>query len=1049
MKKKILLLLLALLLALSVTACGTTGGGNEEGGSDEGSGSTEEEGGGSEVKGPEIIYSQNTVPRIVYGEGTPIELAEKLGEAFKAKTGKTPLVREDSTTATRHEVVIGDTTRPISVSAKEYLLANMPETAPNGCFYIYSEGDTIAIVANHELVLESAVDYFISRYIRGSSLELSDPLVALVSPSEFNEDYVWANRFEVYKGTISDGAIAELAKLYGLFDDNFVAWLAGLYAPFNCVCGECDYESGELACGGGGFYYANSARDTYGFLPDVESTSQALGILTGYGLLAAHNNSLKEAFPVEMQNAIVKFVQSLQSSTDKFFYHPQWGTSINSSRRGRDLDSSIGILNRFGAKPLYGSPYDSTTASAITRPLSSDVTLASAAVFASTLPDYLQSEAAFTAWLEALDINNKSYSAGHTISSIRNQIKSAGLADFCIEWLNSKQCDNGLWESGDVSYSKTNGLLKISTVYQTFDKPLPKADLGVQAFVDMLYASETVTQITDIYNIWIGLSILLPNIQKFGDADFYIATREALLADAEEIYRCTYAKLTVFRKDDSSFSYFPEKSAPQSQGEDASLGLNEGDVNASALAIATATQAVSVLGLTKINVFHSSSFDVFMDVINSYEYNEKLLPENTVIDFNDVTEDDLPDYFTHKTQLQDGGQKGTVSIKERTENPTNKYIELTSGLKSGDSLVFTIPDLGTTTCFYLDADIRLSGGGSQIFLGKSVMINITGSGDNVALNELNARTGSTISNKVATVKANEWFRLRIEHFPELAKTKYYINGECVYESNCFLGYDGTDASKPSTSFTGLEFYVTLSASATIALDNVLYDRSEIKYTPKGEEDYLFGNGHYFRIHGGDTFDGTTLPSGYWEANTTLNGSETTASDGYAKVSEKDGNSVFEFGKISSATKERHVGIPASGSGDYYVFETDFFFEEGCECSDAAEPWVLRISMQKTAGTSAAERRFVAPIFYLNSDGNLTLGKGTDKIITKGEWHNLAIVFEKATGNYEVLLDGELLSTGKSSAVVDGFYGVSVEFRSFASNAKVYLDNTVVAAVKGK
>ena len=223
-----------------------------------------------------------------------------------------------------------------------------------------------------------------------------------------------------------------------------------------------------------------------------------------------------------------------------------------------------------------------------------------------------------------------------------------------------------------------------------------------------------------------------------------------------------------------------------------------------------------------------------MDVIKKYEYKKKTPPENAVIDFNSVTEDRLSDYFTHKTQLQSGGTKGTVSIKNRTEDSSNKYIELTSGLKSGDSLIFKMPDAGTTKCFYLDTDIKLSGGGSQIFLGKSVMINITGSGNNVVLSELNSRTGATVNNKVATVSANEWFNLRIEHFPELAKTKYYINGKCVYESDCFLGYDGTDATKPSTSFSGVEFYVTLSAAASLALDNLLFDRAEINYVPKGE-----------------------------------------------------------------------------------------------------------------------------------------------------------------------------------------------------------------------
>ena len=37
-----------------------------------------------------------------------------------------------------------------------------------------------------------------------------------------------------------------------------------------CVRGNCEAEGKEIACYGGGFYYANSARDYEGFLPDME-----------------------------------------------------------------------------------------------------------------------------------------------------------------------------------------------------------------------------------------------------------------------------------------------------------------------------------------------------------------------------------------------------------------------------------------------------------------------------------------------------------------------------------------------------------------------------------------------------------------------------------------------------------------------------------------------------------------------------------------------------------------------------------------------------------
>ena len=47
----------------------------------------------------------------------------------------------------------------------------------------------------------------------------------------------------------------------GIYTDGIYKWLAGLW-------------DGEI----GGFYYSNSARDTDGYLPDIESTAQAIGV---------------------------------------------------------------------------------------------------------------------------------------------------------------------------------------------------------------------------------------------------------------------------------------------------------------------------------------------------------------------------------------------------------------------------------------------------------------------------------------------------------------------------------------------------------------------------------------------------------------------------------------------------------------------------------------------------------------------------------------------------------------------------------------------------
>ena len=87
--------------------------------------------------------------------------------------------------------------------------------------------------------------------------------------------------YESYEKFFGREAALELEKLYGIFDAGTLTWAARLLDP-------------EI----GGFYYSNSARDNEGFLPDVESTTQLVGVLSGadFGKYGSADN----AFPEQM-----------------------------------------------------------------------------------------------------------------------------------------------------------------------------------------------------------------------------------------------------------------------------------------------------------------------------------------------------------------------------------------------------------------------------------------------------------------------------------------------------------------------------------------------------------------------------------------------------------------------------------------------------------------------------------------------------------------------------------------------------------------------------
>ncbi len=132
-----------------------------------------------------------------------------------------------------------------------------------------------------------------------------------------------------------------MREMFSLFERGLVDWLAGLY----------DKNIG-------GFYYSNSARENPQFLPDVESTAQALGLLVSTGMVERFENDLKKALPEQMCLDIKRWVKGLQDENG-YFYHPQWGkeaTDKNLIRRGRDVGMAMIALKRVGGLPTYDSP---------------------------------------------------------------------------------------------------------------------------------------------------------------------------------------------------------------------------------------------------------------------------------------------------------------------------------------------------------------------------------------------------------------------------------------------------------------------------------------------------------------------------------------------------------------------------------------------------------------------------------------------------------------------------------------------------------------------
>lgn len=389
--------------------------------------------------------------------------------------------------------------------------------------------------------------------------------------------------YEKIKVTHDKETYEAFCELQSLYTDGIYKWYASLWEP-------------EI----GGFYYSISARDNEGFLPDIESTAQLLGYVEELGLVP---NLID--LPEGMKKKLITFLQGLQDKDDGYFYHPQWGKGVNESRKARDMNNADITLKKLGAAPLYPTAVERIEKAARENSVWSDN---------STVPEFLRSKEALLEYLESFKINENSYPAGHKTTCISGQVKAAGLADVCGEFLDSTQFDNGLWEK-ELTYRAANGLMKISCAYANLGRPFPNLQKAFDSAIDIAVGDIPVTALVDVFNPPYTLLNLLENMKLTGDEENYKKAKSRLRERGAELLRATKKKVEVFAKPDGSFSYLPKASCPTSQGCKASLGVDEGDVNATSLALGSRKRSLWILDIDAGYMADADDTKLFLELL--------------------------------------------------------------------------------------------------------------------------------------------------------------------------------------------------------------------------------------------------------------------------------------------------------------------------------------------------------------------------------------------------------------------------------------------------
>lgn len=350
-------------------------------------------------------------------------------------------------------------------------------------------------------------------------------------------------RIETGLGAGLDEAISRLDSFY---KKRTLEWLVSLYDT-------------EL----GGFYYSASARDYEGFLPDAESTSQIISLLYG-GAVKGAKDKIDTLMPTDMREGIIAFVKSLESP-DGSFYHPQWGKDVSDGRKRCDSSSCKNLMDRLGIEK--SEKKDSAPSQKKDKARS----------------EHLASPAALIAYLDRMISECGVASTASKLKGEYNEIRDAKLSDTLFSYLEKMQnrCDTGYWQSTCDSAAE---LYRVGALYNEAGRKLPRAEQLLHNSLEYIGSTDMPESVVEIHIAWAALSTLLKNVQQ-SDSEHTAAMFSLVRESAPEMINKTIKKLKCFKKISGGYSYYKGYSPAYAHGVHTALGINEGDVNATVIAL--------------------------------------------------------------------------------------------------------------------------------------------------------------------------------------------------------------------------------------------------------------------------------------------------------------------------------------------------------------------------------------------------------------------------------------------------------------------------------
>ncbi len=826
-----------------------------------------------------VIYSPYVSTTLVLGKGIDETDVRAIRTTYNEKTGQTIKLSLDTSSAS-HEIIIGKTNRELS--AKAYNLLSKFKADGEVGYVIYSDGKSVAIafdeaVYGSDICFKEAVDAFISDYMNFATLKLNagavkaesfDAVTRQAKRDEAELERLWNFKLSQLTEKTEDDSkakyiLSELKALYSIYNNDYetVKWLANLYDPVT-----------------GGFYYSNSARNNIGYSADLESTSQALGIVES--ILSGYSGTLADFFGEEVAGKFVSFVKNMQDENG-YFYHPQWSREAidkNRERSNIDVLAALNILESFNATPTYNTPNGVegdgivTPVSRLVQPLRNSRLATVSAITRSAdddiyIPARLTSSTAFNDYLGTLSIISKTANACETIladiplyKAVDEILEQNGedyrICEILMRFLERNQNSDGLWASrGNSSYEEIAEINSVVRIYNALGKTVPNYSVILSTLLDSISFEEKIDSITDISGVWTAAAAVANNIityQAPGQSYEVKSSLQNFYLRYGGILAVTREKLKIFLNEDGSFSSTPEGSAYEAYGMSVALPMvKEGDINGTLLAAKKIWLSIfQVLDIGFVPIFDTSDRMMF----------QKTLLDMGVIIKNEIKKSEPIDFENYDV--------GTSPVARHLYGNTGGYSTIVAGPNGDDRVAKLYSPKNDAIEFHFD--VENSAKGASCFVAEfdmcilpetstglfayinmyrdTYMLGFERVGDTVKITERSSRSTDSSYIKDFGIRAavGEWFHLRFEYYPgtrDSVRIKIYFGSnseesKCIAVTDTFFGAQN-EIRVPSVDYESFSITPYSSREASMLIDNLIVESNYQTYIPESSSSFVY------------------------------------------------------------------------------------------------------------------------------------------------------------------------------------------------------------------